>query len=284
MNYIEMVNDAIQYIESNLDRNMRLEELASRYYISPMHFYRIFRAVTNQTLKSYILGRKLSKAAIALKNTDRNVVEIAFQYGFSSHELFTRNFLNMFHITPSRYRKENISVSLTEEKDIVQRDFKNEKKDIIVDYSCQEVSEIRLVGKEVLFNPEITCELEEVIYKTRIFALEHCNQCTVRRLFTIIRVDHSDASRVFSFYGIAAEDYLGDRTNLEEKIIPGSKYAIFKYPGGMGLNFRTVLNDLKRWRSVSELKFNDNVGIRMFELYPEDYIQTGEFHLYLPVL
>ena len=220
MNYIEMVNDAIQYIESNLDRNMRLEELASRYYISPMYFYRIFRAVTNQTLKSYILGRKLSKAAIALKNTDRNVVEIAFQYGFSSHELFTRNFLNMFHITPSRYRKENISVSLTEEKDIVQRDFKNEKKDIIVDYSCQEVSEIRLVGKEVLFNPEITCELEEVIYKTRIFALEHCFQDTARRFFTITRFDHSDASRFFCFYGIAAEEYLGDRTNLEEKIIP----------------------------------------------------------------
>lgn len=46
MNYIGIINDAIQYIESNLHRKLCLEELASRYYISPMHFYRIFRAVT----------------------------------------------------------------------------------------------------------------------------------------------------------------------------------------------------------------------------------------------
>jgi len=70
MNYIEMVNDAIQYIESNLYRKLSLEELASRYYISPMHFYRIFRAATNQTVKSYILARKLSAAAIALRTSN----------------------------------------------------------------------------------------------------------------------------------------------------------------------------------------------------------------------
>ena len=113
-------------------RRLTLEELASRYYISPMHFYRIFRAVTNQTIKSYILGRKLSQAAITLKNTDRKVVEIAIQYGFSSHELFTRNFIRMFHVTPSRYRKENIPVSLTEVMDIVHRDFRNKNTGRIV--------------------------------------------------------------------------------------------------------------------------------------------------------
>lgn len=55
MNYIGIVTDAIRYIESNLHRKLCLEELASHYYLSPMHFHRIFRAVTNQTLKSYIL-------------------------------------------------------------------------------------------------------------------------------------------------------------------------------------------------------------------------------------
>ncbi|WP_042315805.1 AraC family transcriptional regulator [Desulfofarcimen acetoxidans] len=67
MNYIEIVNDVIQYIESNLHPKLCLKELASRYYFSPTHFHHIFRAVTNQTVKSYILGRKLSEAAIALK-------------------------------------------------------------------------------------------------------------------------------------------------------------------------------------------------------------------------
>jgi len=103
MNYIEIVNDAIQYIESNLHRKLSLEELASRYYISPMHFYRIFRAATNQTIKSYILGRRLSVAAITLRTTDHTVTDIAFQHGFNSIEQFTRDFQKAFHVTPSRY-------------------------------------------------------------------------------------------------------------------------------------------------------------------------------------
>lgn len=148
MNYIEMVNDAIQYIESNLHRKLSLDELASRYYISPTYFHRIFRAVTNHTVKSYILGRKLSAAAIELRQTDRNVADIAFQYGFNSHEQFTRDFIKMFHVTPSRYRKERIVVSLKEEMDVVERDFRNKNKDIIVDYSCQGLNEIKLLGKE----------------------------------------------------------------------------------------------------------------------------------------
>ena len=76
------------------------DSFVERSFKSP---YRIFRAVTNHTVKSYILGRRLSAAAIALKNTDLKVVEIAFQYGFNSHELFTQNFLKMFQITPSAY-------------------------------------------------------------------------------------------------------------------------------------------------------------------------------------
>lgn len=283
MNYIEIVNDAIQYIESNLHRNLSLEELASRYYISPMHFYRIFRAVTNQTIKSYILGRKLSEAAITLKNTDKKVVEIAFQYGFSSHELFTRNFIRMFHIAPNRYRNENISVPLTEVMDIVQRDFRNKNRDIIVDYSCQELQEINLLGKEALFHPEISCEMDEFIQKCFNFIDEYIFQVTTRRFISITRFDHSNPSRIFVFYGIAAKDYLGCPTGLIERSIPESKYAVFKYPWCTGLIFSTVLNDIKKWLKVSGLEFNNNIGIDMFCLYTDDYIQTGNFYLYVPV-
>ena len=284
MNYIEIVNDAIQYIESNLHRKMCLKELASRYYISPMHFYRIFRAVTNQTVKSYILGRRLSKAAIALRNTDHKVVDVALQYGFNSHEQFTRNFLKMFHVTPNRYRKENVSVSLIAEMDIVERDFKNENKDIIVDYSCRELKEIKLLGKELLFHPENSCELEEAIRKGYGFAEEYFVKGTARRLFYVMRRCSSDAFRISCFCGIAAEGHLEDRSNLEERIIPGSKYAIFRYPEIMGLIFRTVMKDLYRWLSVSEFEFNSNTSIDMFALQTEDYEQTGKFYLYVPVL
>ncbi len=285
MNYIELVNDTIQYIESNMHRELSLEKLASRHYISPTHFCRIFRAVTNQTIKSYILGRRLTEAAIALKNTDRNVVDIALQYGFNSHEVFTRNFIKLFHVNPSRYRKENIYVSLIERMDIIERDFRNKNNAIVVDHYCRKLKEIKLLGKEVLIrHPEDPCEMEELIHKVFDFTEEYIYRGTARRVFSITRNDSSDPSRKFSFYGIAAEEHMGDRSGLVERSIPESKYAIFRYPGFMGLIFGTIFKDLDKWLSVSRHKLNKNAGIEYFELFSENYRHTRKFYLYVPVL
>lgn len=284
MNYIEIVYDALQYIESNLHRKLRLEELASLYYLSPIHFYHIFRTVTNQTLKSYILERRLSQAAMALKKTDRKIVDIAFQYGFNSHEQFTRNFLEMFHTTPKRYRKENIRVSLTDKMDIIERDFKNENKDIIVDYSCREVKEIKLLGKELIINSGVSCELDDAIRYGYEFEEKYYIKGTARRLFYVINRCQSDSLRISCFYSIAAEEYPGDQSDFEERVIPASKYAIFKYPEIFGLVYRTVEEDLCRWASVTKFKLNRNTGIVGFILQTEDYKQTGKFYLYIPVL
>ena len=285
MNYVEIVNDTIQYIESNLHRELSLEKLASRHYISPTHFCRIFRAVTNQTIKSYILGRRLTEAAIALKNTDRNVVDIALQYGFNSHEVLTRNFIKLFHVNPSRYRKENISVSLTERMDIIERDFRNKNNALVVDHYCRKLKEIKLLGKEVLIrHPEDPCEMEELIRNVFDFTEEYIYQGTAKRLFSVTRNDSINPSRKFSFYGIAAEEHMGDRSGLVEKSIPESKYAIFRYPGFMGLIFGTVFRDLDKWLSVSGHKLNNSADIEYFELFTEDYSHARKFYLYVPVL
>lgn len=284
MNYIEIVNDAIQYIESNLHLKLSLEELAARYYFSPMHFHRIFRAVTNRTVKSYILRRKLSEAAIALRNTDLNVVDIAFQYGFNSHEQFTRDFLKMFHVSPSRFRKEQINVSLTERMDIIERYFRNKNKNIIVDYYCRELKEIKLLGKEVYLYPECSCEMDELFRKVFDFSKEYIVRGTARRLFSIGGSDSSDPSRKFCFYGIDAEEHMGDRSGLVGKTIPESRYAIFMYPWAMGAIFHTVFKDLDRWFSVTGLEFNNNIGFEFIELYDEDFVKTRKFYLLVPVL
>ena len=285
MRYIEIVNDAIQYIESNLHRQLSLEELAARYYVSPTHFYRIFQALTNQTVKSYILGRKLSAAANALwEATDRNVADIAFQYGFNSHEQFTRDFFKMFRVTPSRFRKERVFMPLVEEMYIPARDFINKREGIVVNHCCRELNEIKLLGKEVSFNPECPCEMEEMV---RIFyncCEEYVDRGPARRWFGIGGSDSGDPSRRFGFYGIAAEEHRGDRSELTERIIPATRYAVFVYPGFMAAVSRTVTEDLDKWFRVSGLSLNNSVGFDFFELFSEDYRQTGKFYLHIPVI
>lgn len=284
MNYIKIINDAIQYIESNLHRNISLPELASRYYISPTHFHHIFQAVTNQTVKSYALRRKLSKAAVALKETDCKVVDIALQYGFNSHEQFTRDFIKMFHVTPSRYRKEKMNPPLEERLEIIEREFKTRNKNIIVNYYCREIKEIKLLGKKFFLNPECSCEMEELIRRVYDFYEEYFVQGTAGRLFSLACSNSVDPSLSFCFYGMAAEEHWGDRSGLEEMTIPESRYAVSVYPDFMAAVLRTALKDLDKWLKATGFKFNHKAGFDFFELHEENYVQTRKFYLYVPVL
>ena len=64
----------------------------------------MFRAVTVQTLGSYIRERRLTLAAEALTLTQRPVFDIAMQYGFDSQQTFSRVFRRQFSQTPTAYR------------------------------------------------------------------------------------------------------------------------------------------------------------------------------------
>ena len=56
-------------------------------------------------LRDYMRSRKLAFALKELRDTDTGILDIALQYGFSSHEAFTRSFRNAYGITPSAYRR-----------------------------------------------------------------------------------------------------------------------------------------------------------------------------------
>ena len=105
MDHIERLNRTIDYIEANLDKEMHLDLLANRFALSKYHFHRIFTALIGDPPFRYIEKRRLSRAAVALIETDQRIVDIAFEHGFNSHEAFIRAFKKRYALTPSRFRK-----------------------------------------------------------------------------------------------------------------------------------------------------------------------------------
>ncbi|MFV2058554.1 MAG: helix-turn-helix domain-containing protein, partial [Thiohalomonadales bacterium] len=97
MNYLTRVQKGIEFIESNLDYDISLQEVSQKAGISQWHFQRIFRALTNETLKTYIRSRRLSKALEKLLITNQKIIEIAVTAGFESQESFTRAFKKAFN-------------------------------------------------------------------------------------------------------------------------------------------------------------------------------------------
>ncbi len=105
MNYLQSVQAGIDYIEKNLDADISAANVAKVAGISQWHFQRIFKALTNETLKTYIRSRRFANALEKLLLTNDRILEIALEAGFESQESFTRAFKQAFNITPNQYRK-----------------------------------------------------------------------------------------------------------------------------------------------------------------------------------
>lgn len=103
--YIQDIAIVINYIEEHLCDDLSLDQVAQTIYISPYHLHRVFHAMTGITIGEYVRKRRLSEAAKELQNSDRQILDIALEYQFTSQEAFTRSFKQSFNVTPASYRK-----------------------------------------------------------------------------------------------------------------------------------------------------------------------------------
>jgi AraC family transcriptional regulator len=103
--YAQRINRVIDHIRENLDRPVKLEELAKVACFSEFHFHRIFGAVAGETLNSFTNRLRLEKAARLLRYSDQSLTEIALSCGFSSSATFSRAFRSGYDTSPSQFRK-----------------------------------------------------------------------------------------------------------------------------------------------------------------------------------
>lgn len=99
---------ALDYIEDNITKNISLYDIACEAGFSVPHFYRLFKRLTGDTVYEYILRRKIAMTAKDLTDSNKSIGRIAFEYGFESHDVFTRAFKRIYGMVPSAYRRCNM--------------------------------------------------------------------------------------------------------------------------------------------------------------------------------
>ena len=105
MNYLAHVQRGLDFIEARLDEDLDAGQVARAAGISQWHFQRIFKALTNETLKAYIRSRRFAAALGALAAGESRILDVALAAGFETHESFTRAFKSAFGVTPDDYRR-----------------------------------------------------------------------------------------------------------------------------------------------------------------------------------
>lgn len=136
VNWDEQINKAIEYIEANLDSKIDLDKVANIMCQSTISFQRTFSMIMNISINEYIRRRRMTLAAIALRNSSAKVIDIALKYGYESPESFTRAFKEIYGISPSAVRKECVQINLFPRitclltvKGDIEMDYKIESKD-----------------------------------------------------------------------------------------------------------------------------------------------------------
>ncbi len=110
MNWMDGLNQTIEYIEKNLQEEINYEKIAELFGYSVYHVQRVFAMIAGVPLSEYIRNRRLSMAAIELQNGDNKVIDISLKYGYSSPNSFNRAFRAFHGVAPSDLKKEGVTI------------------------------------------------------------------------------------------------------------------------------------------------------------------------------
>jgi len=110
LEYVRRINNAIEFIERNLDDPIQLNDVAQASHFSPYHFHRLFHGLVGETVNEYILRKRMERSVKRLLYEPKlSITEVAESGGFSSSANFSKAFKLYFGVSPSKLRNPNTS-------------------------------------------------------------------------------------------------------------------------------------------------------------------------------
>lgn len=101
----EILDEIKRFINSHMHGEITLKKISDAICYSEEYTSRFFKKHTGQNLFEYIRDLRLLKAAEQIKKHGGKIINVAFDYGFNSHEVFTRSFSAYFGISPKEFRQ-----------------------------------------------------------------------------------------------------------------------------------------------------------------------------------
>lgn len=100
---------AVDFINKNYFKNLRLDEIAQQIYLNPIYFLRLFKKCYKMTPSHYVTIKRLNEACRLLTRTDLSIKEISENTGFCNQFYFSKVFKSHFNKTPFEYRSKKLS-------------------------------------------------------------------------------------------------------------------------------------------------------------------------------
>lgn len=269
---------ALWFIESHLADEFTLDEITGVAGISRFQMVRAFAAATGLSVMRYVRARRLSEAARALASGAPDILTLALEADYGSHEAFTRAFRDHFGITPEAVRaatrldslklQEPITMDSTVIDNLQPPRFTTGKPLLIAGlgerYSCEGAAGIP--GQWQRFHQSVANipgRIGNVAYGVC------CNG--------------DDAGNFDYIAGVEVSDFSDLPREFASVRIPEQKYAVFTHRDHISTIRRTVNTIWNQWLPASGLKAADAPN---FERYDENFdplTGNGGLEIWIPV-
>ena len=143
MNIYRSLNEMIDYIENNLENEIKYEKLVRILGVNEYTMKQIFSIICNMSISEYIRKRRLSNAGMDLYKGDEKVIDVAIKYQYENPTAFSRAFEKFHGIKPSNVKNTQSDLKIFA-KIVFDENIKNNEN---IEYSIIEKDEMVLYGK-----------------------------------------------------------------------------------------------------------------------------------------
>ncbi|WP_321340176.1 response regulator [uncultured Cohaesibacter sp.] len=102
----ERMQNVLNYIERNLNKEITLEDAANCASVSPCYFSRLFKKSMGETFVAYVKHRRINHAKDLLEGSDLPIMNIALDLSFNDINYFAKVFKKEVGVTPSEFRRQ----------------------------------------------------------------------------------------------------------------------------------------------------------------------------------
>lgn len=102
--YSELLAPALRFIDSNLQEDFSLQDLADHIGVSKCYLCKIFKNGTGTTVNQYVMSRRINRAKELLQS-GKNVTEVSAEAGFNDYSYFIKSFKSATGTTPAKYAR-----------------------------------------------------------------------------------------------------------------------------------------------------------------------------------
>jgi len=269
---------ALWFIESHLAEALTLDEVAGVAGISRFHMVRAFAAATGLPVMRYVRARRLTEAARALANGAPDILTLALEADYGSHEAFTRAFRDHFGITPEAVRatshlddlklQEPIVMDSTARENLRSPRFETARPLLVAGvgerYTCEGGAAIP--GQWQRFHQSVASisgRVGQVAYGVC------CNG--------------DDAGNFDYIAGVEVTDFTDLPREFSRVRIPEQKYAVFTHGEHISTIRRTINTIWNQWLPASGLKAADAPNFERYDEKFDPMTGNGGLEIWIPV-